>query len=790
MMKPHSKASSLMRKGSLYRAFSGLTSRFGNASVRRHKEEEEVILTSAMQHVDEEQGECVNYQTIFLWSSDDGREFELVFFKRLDYEFNKVVNFYREKVEEAVKEAEVLNIQMDAFIALRIKVNKPATVAPVMERNTDKLDAQRKFLFTYGMREVVIKNNGQRYLIPGVHYAPEVTLNILSIDLLEKLPLGLVMVVVLIAICPFNLFYRSSRYFVLVCIWHCIFSPLYTVTLPDFFLADQFTSQVQLLRNLQFYVCYYAWGDFKKRDAQTCNDSDIYKTISIIIAVIPYWIRFLQCVRRYFEGSDSTQALNGLKYFSTIAAVVARSMYSQKHGMTLKIIAASTSGIATIFSTYWDLVLDWGLLNKNSENPWLRDKLILPNRSIYFIAMVLNVILRFAWMQTVLDFQEASSLHRNALIAIVASLEIIRRGIWKFFRLENEHLNNVGKFRAVKSGIINQLAGMGIKFEDEIQGLWLLGTLPDTWESFRTSLSNSASDGVITMELAKGSILNEEMRSKSQGSSSQSDVMVTERRERSQSRGPSNRGNHRSSSNKGKFADVECYHCHKKGHIMKFCRQLKKENKKKNYSNQKNKHKKDDDGDDSTEVNTTTDEIFVCSDYDMVNLAHDNSSWILDSGATSTDNLDTPLVRSMLAKGFYVNEEQVIVGGSSDKPLEIIRVQIANVEARLTGEIKVEWRVKDGVPHLTKVGVLDVDVSLEGNIILCRQAPHQPNIITIVSSILDEEEIMNITSMSFGSYEQYNIMVIGVQKPSKKALNKIDLQVGIFVGQNMVVLTH
>ncbi|GKC21847.1 putative RNA-directed DNA polymerase [Tanacetum coccineum] len=190
-----------------------------------------------------------------------------------------------------------------------------------------------------------------------------------------------------------------------------------------------------------------------------------------------------------------------------------------------------------------------------------------------------------------------------------------------------DHLN-------VFQGIINQLAGMGIKFEDEIQGLWLLGTLPDTWETFRTSLSNSAPDGVITMELAKGSILNEEMRRKSQGSSSHSDVLVIERQGRSKSRGPSNRDNHRSSSSKGKFSDVECYHCHKKGHTMKFCRQLKKENKKKNYNNQKNKHKKDDDGDDSTEVNTTTDEFFVCLDYDMVNLAHDDSSWILNSGAT------------------------------------------------------------------------------------------------------------------------------------------------------------
>nr|GEX81109.1 ARID DNA-binding domain-containing protein [Tanacetum cinerariifolium] len=50
----------------------------------------------------------------------------------------------------------------------------------------DKLDDQKQFLFTYEMGEVMIKNDGQGYLIPGVYYAPEVTLNILSIDLLEK----------------------------------------------------------------------------------------------------------------------------------------------------------------------------------------------------------------------------------------------------------------------------------------------------------------------------------------------------------------------------------------------------------------------------------------------------------------------------------------------------------------------------------------------------------------------------------------------------------------------------
>lgn len=66
------------------------------------------------------------------------------------------------------------------------------------------------------------------------------------------------------------------------------------------------------------------------------------------------------------------------------------------------------------------------------------------------IMQVLNVVLRFAWLQTVLNLQ-LSFLHRQTLITIVASLEIVRRGIWNFFRLENEHLNNVGKYRAFKS---------------------------------------------------------------------------------------------------------------------------------------------------------------------------------------------------------------------------------------------------------------------------------------------------------------------------------------------------
>ncbi|PWA85740.1 phosphoglycerate dehydrogenase [Artemisia annua] len=133
----------------------------------------------------------------------------------------------------------------------------------------------------------------------------------------------------------------------------------------------------------------------------------------------------------------------------------------------------------------------------------------------------------------------------------------------------------------------------------------------------------------------------------------------------------------------------------------------------------------------------------------------------------------------MVAIGIQ-NDEQDTLGGSSEKPLELI-VRIASVESRFTtavsefGDIKLQGRVKDGVPHLTKVGALDVDVSLEGSIILCRQAD-QPNIIRSVSSILDDDNVI-INSMCFGRIAQRKqaVMVIGVdEKPSKMALKMID----------------
>ncbi|KAL7240569.1 hypothetical protein ACSBR2_006264 [Camellia fascicularis] len=304
-----------------------------------------------------------------------------------------------------------------------------------------------------GYREVLLLSFGVALLaLASVHANLDMEIDPKTQDykaITELVPMGLLVFLIIILFCPFNIIYRSSRFFLLACAFHCLCAPLCKVKLPDFFLADQLTSQVQAFRSLEFYVCYYFWGDYKLRQ-NTCMDSGVYNTFYFIVATIPFVSRILQCLRRFYEEKDGMQGLNGLKYFITIVALCMRTAYSLNQGLSWNILAWIASVIAAVFSTYWDLVFDWGLLQKKSKNRWLRDKLLVPHKSVYFAAMVLNVLLRFVWLQTMLDYQ-VSFLHKQTLAAIVAVLEIIRRGIWNFFRLENEHLNNVGKYRAFKS---------------------------------------------------------------------------------------------------------------------------------------------------------------------------------------------------------------------------------------------------------------------------------------------------------------------------------------------------
>lgn len=95
-----------------------------------------------------------------------------------------------------------------------------------------------------------------------------------------------------------------------------------------------------------------------------------------------------QCFRRWADERDFVHLANAGKYMSAMAAVALKITYTKKSGEGWLIIFFITSSLATIYQVYWDLVIDWGLLCRNSRNKWLRDQLLLDSKWIYFASMV------------------------------------------------------------------------------------------------------------------------------------------------------------------------------------------------------------------------------------------------------------------------------------------------------------------------------------------------------------------------------------------------------------------
>lgn len=95
--------------------------------------------------------------------------------------------------------------------------------------------------------------------------------------------------------------------------------------------------------------------------------------------------------------------------------------------------------------------MDWGLIDPRSpkDAPFLREEMIYGSKWYYYAAIGQDFVLRLSWVLNV-SLGEAWTLDSDFLTTVTAPAEVFRRFIWNYFRLENEHVNNCGQFRAVR----------------------------------------------------------------------------------------------------------------------------------------------------------------------------------------------------------------------------------------------------------------------------------------------------------------------------------------------------
>ena len=101
------------------------------------------------------------------------------------------------------------------------------------------------------------------------------------------------------------------------------------------------------------------------------------------------------------------------------------------------------SFLSTSFSLCWDMVMDWGFALQSSGTFLLRGRGLLVGggkRYPYYLLIFINTVLRFTWTIPTSNVW---------MILLIAFGEVIRRSLWALFRLEHEHLNNCGEFKAM-----------------------------------------------------------------------------------------------------------------------------------------------------------------------------------------------------------------------------------------------------------------------------------------------------------------------------------------------------
>lgn len=252
---------------------------------------------------------------------------------------------------------------------------------------------------------------------------------------------------------PFKICYYRARVWLLRVLFRILTAPFQHVGFADFWLADQLNSLAVALLDLQFIICFYAYDWHVNNPSEMICDGTLYG-IRPFVACLPAWFRFAQCLRRY---KDTRQAfphlVNAGKYstafFVVVFSTLAKSDSVQRDRFFLAWIIAAF--ISTCYTLTWDIKMDWGLLDKNAtgENRFLREETVYRSKAFYYFAMVEDLIFRLLWTLTV-SVGQLEIFHSELLKLILSMCEVFRRFIWNFFRLENEHLNNCGQFRAVR----------------------------------------------------------------------------------------------------------------------------------------------------------------------------------------------------------------------------------------------------------------------------------------------------------------------------------------------------
>ncbi|KAJ6487884.1 EXS-domain-containing protein [Mycena sanguinolenta] len=214
-------------------------------------------------------------------------------------------------------------------------------------------------------------------------------------------------------------------------------------------MGDQFCSLVFPLSNITLIGCVYSRGLDIDPDWRTCGNTSKLWPLAFVLAVLPFLVRLIQSFRRYADSKLPTHLINAGKYGAGVVNYLCYFIWRHRGGHydTAFSFWLLFNSLYTTYALIWDFLMDWSILRPHTRYFLLRKELVYTNHIfLYYVAIVINTAIRYLWIFYIPtagpDFMLRSF--------ILGFLEICRRWMWNFFRLENEHLGNVDQYRVTR----------------------------------------------------------------------------------------------------------------------------------------------------------------------------------------------------------------------------------------------------------------------------------------------------------------------------------------------------
>lgn len=277
---------------------------------------------------------------------------------------------------------------------------------------------------------------------------------------------------ILITVHPIPVMAKSSRYWFIKTMLKLFLSGMRPVEFVDFWIGDQLCSFIFTISNIPLFVCVYL--DKFSDDWQKCKNSSRTWPIAFGLAIIPFIIRLVQCIKRYVDSKLVTHLINAGKYGTGILSYLFYFMWSyrEKSRGAVFVLWCVINTCYSIYACSWDFLVDYSVLQLQSKHLFLRTELMYSNHQwAYYVAMLFNLLVRFMWI----IYIPKAGPPAMARLFITGMFEMFRRLQWNIYRLENEHIGNMDQYRVSRQLPLPYAFDFKIRQEDRDGDVTLSG---------------------------------------------------------------------------------------------------------------------------------------------------------------------------------------------------------------------------------------------------------------------------------------------------------------------------